>query len=220
MTGAGARPDLSLYLIADVTSCRTAGRSVVKTAAAAARGGVTAVQLRDKRARGGELLDTVRRVAEVLPPRIPLIVNDRVDVYLAARLAGIRVAGVHIGQSDLPVPVTRTMIGPDALLGLSAATADQLAAANRAPVDYVGIGALHATDTKQDAPPPLGTDGFRRLAGLCRRPVVAIGGISADDLPGLRTAGAAGAAVAAAVCRAPDPYRAATRLAAAWREAA
>lgn len=213
-------PDLSIYLIADVPSCLSAGRTVEETVAAAARGGVRAVQLRDKHARGGELLDTVARVARALPPHVPLIVNDRVDVYLAARLAGIRVAGVHIGQSDLPVPATRTLIGPDALLGLSASTADQLAAANRAPVDYVGIGALHATGTKQDAPPPLGIDGFRRLVPRCRRPVVAIGGISVDDLPALRAAGAAGAAVAAAVCRATDPRAAASRLAAAWREAA
>jgi thiamine-phosphate diphosphorylase len=213
-------PDLSIYLIADVASCRAAGRSVAETVAAAARGGVSAVQLRDKHARGGELLDTVARVAQVLPPQVPLIVNDRVDVYLAARLAGIRVAGVHIGQSDLPVFATRTLIGPEALLGLSASTADQLAAANRAPVDYVGIGALHATSTKQDAPAPLGTDGFRRLVPLCRRPVVAIGGVSAEDLPALRSAGAAGAAVAAAVCRAADPRGAAGRLAAAWRAAA
>lgn len=213
-------PDLSLYLIADVPTCVAAGRTVAETVAAAVAGGVTAVQLRDKNARGGELLDTVRAVAAVLPADVPLIVNDRVDVYLAARRTGVPVAGVHVGQADLPAAVTRALIGSDALLGLSAGTPDALDAANSAPVDYLGIGAVRATRTKLDAPPPLGVPAFGRLVRSSVHPAVAIGGVRVDDLPGLRAAGAAGAAVASAVCTADDPERAARRLASAWREAA
>ncbi len=184
---------------------------------AATANGVTAVQVREKDAPARRFLDTVVRLARVIPADVALIVNDRVDVFLAARAAGERVAGVHVGQSDLPAAAVRELIGAAAVLGLSASTPEQLAAAaDSGLVDYVGIGALHATATKADAPPPLGLTEFARLAGLSALPAVAIGGVTAPDLGPLRRAGAAGAAVVSAICAAPDPGGAARQLRATW----
>ncbi|WP_433340098.1 thiamine phosphate synthase [Streptomyces sp. CA-253872] len=211
------RPDLSVYLVTDTAQCAARGRTVAETVAAAVAGGVTAVQVREKDAGGRAFLEQVRAVAGVLPAHVTLLVNDRVDVYLAARAAGARVHGVHVGQSDLPVAAVRDLIGPDALLGLSAATPEELAAASAAPVDHVGVGALHATTTKADAPPALGVEGFARLLtppGL--PPAVAIGGVVPGDLPALRRAGAAGAAVVSGICAAADPEAAARAYVAAW----
>ncbi|MFF3565048.1 thiamine phosphate synthase [Streptomyces sp. NPDC002574] len=210
--------DLSVYLVTDAAQCRARGRGVAETVVAAVAGGVTAVQIREKHTDGGDFLRTVAAVAAVLPERVALIVNDRVDVFLAARSAGVRVTGVHVGQSDLPAAAVRELIGQDAVLGLSAATPGELRAAAEDPagVHHVGIGALHATRTKQDAPPSLGHDGFARLVRLSALPAVAIGGVTPADLPLLREAGAAGAAVVSGICAAEDPRASARAYALAW----
>ncbi|MFO6454462.1 MULTISPECIES: thiamine phosphate synthase [unclassified Aeromicrobium] len=210
--------DLSVYLVTDAAVAASRGREVVEVVAAAAAGGVTAVQVREKEAPAAAFLDTVIAVSEVLPEHVALIVNDRVDVFLAARARGARVTGVHLGQTDLPPSVVRELVGPEALIGLSAATPAELAAAEQDPgrVDYVGIGVLRATTTKPDAPPALGVDGFGQLARSSSLPAVAIGGITSADLPELRAAGAAGAAVVSSICGAADPRAAAREHADAW----
>lgn len=210
--------DLSLYLVTDSAQAAAAGHRIVDVVRQAVAGGVSAVQVRAKDATGREFLDTVLGIADVLPDTVGLIVNDRVDVFLAARAAGRRVTGVHVGQSDLPVGVVRDLVGGDAVIGLSAATPEQLERAEGDParVGYVGIGALHATRTKTDAPPALGLAAFARLVGRSALPVVGIGGIGVRDLAALRASGAAGAAVVSAICSAPDPGRAARELRAAW----
>ncbi|MGW1657804.1 thiamine phosphate synthase [Streptomyces atratus] len=210
--------DLSVYLVTDAARCAARGRSVAETVARAVAGGVTAVQIREKHAAGREFLRTVLEVAAILPERVALIINDRVDVFLAARAAGARVTGVHVGQSDLPPAAVRELIGEHAVLGLSAATPDELraAAGDPARVHHIGIGALHATRTKADAPAALGHDGFARLARLSDLPAVAIGGVTPADLPRLRDAGAAGAAAVSGICAAEDPRAAARTYARAW----
>ncbi|MEE1806682.1 thiamine phosphate synthase [Streptomyces sp. BE133] len=210
--------DLSVYLVTDAARCAARGRSVAETVARAVAGGVTAVQIREKHAAGREFLRTVLEVAAILPERVALIINDRVDVFLADRAAGARVTGVHVGQSDLPPAAVRELIGEHAVLGLSAATPDELRAAARDParVHHIGIGALHATRTKADAPAALGHDGFARLARLSDLPAVAIGGVTPADLPRLRDAGAAGAAAVSGICAAEDPRAAARAYARAW----
>jgi thiamine-phosphate diphosphorylase len=213
--------DLSVYLVTDAAQCAARGRSVAETVAQAVAGGVTAVQIREKRADSRAFLRTVMEVADALPESVALIVNDRVDVFLAARAAGARVTGVHVGQSDLHPGAVRELIGEEAVLGLSAATPAELRAATHDParVDHVGIGALHTTATKTDAPPALGHEGFARLAGLAAHsalPAVAIGGVTPADLPRLRTAGAAGAAVVSGICAADRPREAALDYARAW----
>lgn len=208
--------DLSVYLVTDSGAAATAGHDVMEVVRSAASG-VTAVQIREKDATARGFLDTVQRVSAVLPRDVAVIVNDRVDVFLAARATGARVTGVHVGQSDLPPRAVRALIGPDAVLGLSASTPEELAAAAATGVvDYVGIGALHTTSTKRDAPPALGHAAFARLAAASPLPAVAIGGVTTADLPLLRRAGAAGAAVVSAICAAADPGRAALELRAVW----
>lgn len=211
--------DLSVYLVTDSAACRSAGRTVTATVAEAVAGGVTCVQVREKDASAREVLRLLTALGELLPESVALFVNDRVDVFAAARARGVRVTGVHVGQSDLPVSAVRALVGPDALIGLSASTPAQLeaAAADPAGVAYVGIGALHPTTTKTDAPEPLGHEAFARLCAASRLPAVAIGGVTAADLARLRASGAAGGAVSSAVCAAPDAREAAARLSTAWR---
>lgn len=214
--------DLSLYLVTDTASARSGGRTVPAVVEAAVAGGVTTVQVREKLAPAGEFLALVGEVAAVLPPHVTLVVNDRVDVFLAARDLGIAVHGVHVGQADLPVEQVRRMIGDQAMLGLSAATPAQLSAAAASParVDYVGVGALHGTPTKPDAPEPLGVEGMRALlAGrgpATEVPAVGIGGVRVEDAAALRGSGLAGVAVVSGICAANDPMAAARAYTAAW----
>ncbi|GLY29123.1 thiamine phosphate synthase [Kineosporia sp. NBRC 101731] len=211
-------PDLSLYLVTDAACARRAGISLPDLVVAAASGGVTTVQVREKDQPAGIFLRTVLEIGQVLPEGVTLLVNDRVDVYLAARDLGAPVAGVHLGQKDLPAASARDLIGPDAVLGVSASHPDQLtaAAASSARVDYVGIGVLRATATKSDAPEPLGVDGMRERAKLSALPAVAIGGIQIADAAALSGSDLAGVAVVSGICAASDPAAAAASYRAAW----
>jgi thiamine-phosphate pyrophosphorylase len=213
--------DLSIYLVTDTAIAAAAGHPVLSVVREAVAGGVTVVQLREKHASAREFLDLVCSVSDEVGESVTVLVNDRVDVYLAARRLGARVGGVHLGQSDLPPALARELIGPDAVLGLSASTHEQLLEAENDPgaIDYVGIGALHATTTKTDAPRPLGLDAFAALAASTRLPAVAIGGIGLADIAPLRRAGAAGAAVVSALCSAPNPRETARALAREWQDA-
>lgn len=213
--------DLSVYLVTDAAQARAHGRTLVDTVRAAVAGGASAIQIREKHADARDVLELAAAIAADLPSRVALFINDRVDVFLAARMRGIRVTGVHVGQRDLPVATVRAMIGAEAVLGLTANTLDavQAAAASPARVDYLGIGTLRATRSKPDAPPALGIDGIGRLARASTLPAVAIGGIVAADLPALRAAGLAGVAVVSSICTADDPRAAAAQLAAAWSAA-
>ncbi|AUZ88980.1 thiamine phosphate synthase [Arthrobacter agilis] len=209
---------LPLYLVTDTALC--APRAVADVVAAAVAAGVTCVQVRDKHAGGRDLVSLVAAVARAAEGRVPVLVDDRVDVYLAARELGARVDGVHVGQSDLPAGAVRRIVGVDAVVGLSAATPGQVAAAHALPagtVDYLGIGAVHATATKPDHPAPLGVEGFATLAAGADLPCVAIGGITTADAAALRAAGAAGMAVVSAICAAADPAASTRDLAEAWR---
>lgn len=208
---------LKVYFVTDEDLCAQAGRSVLDTVIAAVNGGATCVQLRAKDANAGPFLDQVMAVCEAVGHRVPVIVNDRIDVYLAARERGAFVAGVHIGQSDLPVDVTRALIGPDAILGLSAATFEEIAQAEASGmVNYLGTGVLRGTPTKLDAPEPLGVKGFAERTAATTLPMVAIGGIGADDLADLAASGLDGAAVVSVICCADDPEAMTRTLVSEW----
>ncbi len=197
--------DLSLHLVTDHRVPFSRLRDIVDQAVDA---GVTVVQLRDKVATGGELYARALDIADVIAGRCAFVVDDRLDIVLAARANGARVDGIHLGQSDLPVDIARTLLGPDALVGWTANTPAHLAAAAAFPdgtLDYLGVGVIRATATKPDHPRPLGVDGFAELAASTVLPCVAIGGIEVDDVAPLRRAGAAGVAVVSAVCAADDP---------------
>ena len=212
--------DLSTYLVTDTALCGP--RGVVATVREAVAGGATTVQIREKDAAARDLLELVRSVADAVGDRAAVLVDDHVDVFLAARAAGSAVHGVHLGQSDLPVREAREVIGADAILGLTANTAAHLAALEALPpgtVDYLGAGVIRPTSTKPDHPAPLGVAGFAEIAAATPLPCVAIGGIRVDDVAGLKHAGAAGVAVVSAICAASDPRAAAAAFATAWSRA-
>ncbi|MEE1621433.1 thiamine phosphate synthase [Zafaria sp. Z1313] len=208
---------LGTYLVAD--SASTAGRPLPEVVAAAVAGGVDMVQLRCKDVPARDFLALVLATARHTAGRAALIVNDRVDVFLAARDAGAVVDGMHIGQSDLPADAVRRLIGPAAILGLSASRTAQFEAVAALPegtVSYLGTGAVRPTPTKKDHPEPLGFEGLAALTARAPLPCVAIGGLAHGDAAAVHAAGAAGMAIVRAVCAAGDPEAAARSLAAEW----
>lgn len=167
----------------------------------AVQGGVTSVQLRLKTAAPVEIVELARRLIAMLD--VPLLINDRPDMALAAGAAG-----VHLGPDDLSPSLARKVLGSRAIIGASVGSEGESLLA--AGADYWGIGPWRSTGTKADAGAPLGAEGFARLAKQAGgMPVVAIGGITAADVPAVRAAGGAGVAVVSAILGAPDPAAAA-----------
>ena len=172
-------------------------------------GGVTMVQLRDDTTPTGELIALARVLMDQLAPhRVPLIVNNRLDVALASGAAGL-----HVGQTDLAPAAARAALGPAALLGLSITATAQMAAVDPALVDYLGVGPIFATATKLDAAPAMGLAGLAACRAAGALPIVAIGGIDATNATAVMRAGADGVAVVSAVCAATSPRVAAAALA-------
>jgi thiamine-phosphate pyrophosphorylase len=212
------REALQSYLVTDAEL--SGARGVLEVIRAAVAGGVTTVQLRDKTSPARSLYELTLAASDVIDGRALLLVDDRVDVALAALSAGARVDGVHVGQSDLPVERVRAMLGPGAVVGLTANSPEHFDVAARLPrgtVDYLGVGVIRPTATKPDHPKPLGVEGFAALAAATSLPCVAIGGVSVADTAPLKAAGAAGLAVVSAICAAADPEAAARELSTAWR---
>lgn len=202
MTGA---PDVRLCLVTDPGLA--AGRPIEAIAAAAAKGGATLVQLRDKAAPARALLALARRVKEALAPYgVPLVVNDRADVAFAAG------AGVHLGQGDLPADAARALLGAAAVVGLSIEHAREVDAVPAGAVAYLAASPVFATPTKTDTKTPFGLDGLARLRARTRLPLIAIGGIDAGNAADVCAAGADGVAVVSAIMAAPDPEAAARTL--------
>jgi len=205
--------DLSIYLVTDTVICGRPG--VAATVSAAVGAGVTAVQLRDVHASDDELVDLGRDILAVLEGTdVPLIVNDRVHLVDA-----IGAQGAHVGQCDLGIDQARTLLGPTAYLGLSVQTVEHLAAAREqvdAELDYLGVGPVWATATKLDAAAPGGLQRLEQITSLSPWPCVAIGGITLENLPQVRRAGAAGVAVVSAICGQADVATATRALRAAW----
>ncbi|MDR3411871.1 MAG: thiamine phosphate synthase [Formivibrio sp.] len=187
--------DLSLYLVLDPDLCG-GPQGMVETARVAAQHGASMVQLRAPKWKKRQWLETAAALKMVLDPfGVPLIINDHIDVALA-----VDAAGVHVGQSDLPVTVVRRLIGPRKLLGLSVSNAVQLADVPHEWVDYLGIGPVYPTGTKLDAAAVIGLPLFGELVKVAPLPVVAIGGIHAGNCAPLFAAGTHGVAVVSAIC--------------------
>lgn len=201
--------DPTLYLVTDPRL--GAPRPLVDTVAAAVDGGVTLVQLRDPDAPTRRLVETARALVTLLRPLgVPLIVNDRVDVALAADADG-----VHVGQSDMHPADARALIGPDRILGLSITDPSEMRPADLAPVDYIGVGPIYLQATKPDAAPPIGPEGLTAIRAMTRLPIVAIGGVGPGNAEALIRAGADGLSVVSALMAASDPAEAARTLMAA-----
>lgn len=197
----------NLYLVTDeIERCRY---GLVETVRRAVEGGVTIVQYRS------EKLSHEDQRREVLPLQaylrsvnIPLIINDNVQLAVE-----IDAEGIHIGQDDMPVPQARALIGADKILGLTVTTKEQMAAVDTTLVDYLGCGPVFPTITKDDAPPPMGVEGWAELARLSPLPVVAIGGLNKERTAAIRATGlAAGVAVVSYICAAENPTQAAQEL--------
>ena len=193
-------------LIAITDDMRDGRDGLAARAAAAVRGGATMVQLRLKHVPPRELVEVARALVRLLP--VPVVVNDRLDVALAAGAAG-----AHLGADDVPVLAARAMAPAGFIIGASLGEERELADARLA--DYVGIGPLFGTQSKADAGPALGAARFARLATLAGRPAVAIGGVTLANAHAAVAAGACGIAVIRAVLAAPDPEGAARALRAA-----
>lgn len=197
--------DLRVYVITD-RSFR--GRTHKQVARAALRGGATAVQLRDKQATGRELLQWARQLRDLTRAAgVLFLVNDRVDVALA-----VHADGVHVGQEDVPVADARQLMGPGRVVGASAGNVEEALQAEQASADYLGVGPVFPTATKPDAGEAIGVDGLRRIVQAVRLPVVAIGGITADNAGQAIRAGAVGVAVISAVATADDMVAATRQL--------
>ena len=194
-----------LYVVLDPAVA--GGRSVVEIARQAIAGGATMLQLRDKRSPDRNILDAATAIAQLCrTASIPFIVNDRVDIAWASGADG-----VHLGHDDLPPAVARTLLGNDAIIGMSAGDLAELAAALPAQPDYLGVGPMYATHTKSDAGAPVGPAMIRTLREAAPTiPLVGIGGIEAENAAAVLAAGAAGIAVVSAVVAARD-VEAATR---------
>ncbi len=181
------------------------GRSLTDIVAAAVQGGVTMVQLREKDSETREFLEHAQALKALLKPLgVPLIINDRVDIALA-----VNAEGVHVGQTDMPVEIVRSLIGPGKIIGLSITNATQIVRPDAQVVDYLGIGPLYAQTTKGNASTPLGVEGFRTLRAMSQKPVMAIGGLKPDNSAGVLSAGADGLAVVSGIVSAEDPKAAA-----------
>jgi thiamine-phosphate pyrophosphorylase len=209
------RVDLRLNAIVDPE--RAGGRALADLARLCAEGGATLVQLRDKQNDTRTLIDEARAIKQALAPfRVPFVINDRVDVALAAGADG-----VHVGQDDMAPEDARRLLGPAAIIGLSIKNVGEAEAAPIALVDYVGSGGVYATLSKQQKNPPLGPEGLARIIGVLRRraqesgkalPVCGIAGIDAGNAAPVIAAGADGVAVISALSLAPDPAAAARAL--------
>lgn len=197
--------DYSLYLVTD--QALLGGKQLAETVDRAIQGGVTVVQLREKELSSLEFFQVARKIKTVTDKYgVPLIINDRADIALA-----VDAAGLHVGQADLPVGVARQLLGPDKIIGVSVATRAEAILAAGQGADYLGVGAIFPTNTKTDADYVSLTD----LAAIKQEvtiPVVAIGGISGNNIAKVIAAGAAGAAVVSAIVAAQDPYKAAAAL--------
>ena len=224
------RFDLRAYFV--VGPDDTKGRPVADVVATALRGGATFIQLRAKHADARDLTAMAEAIAAVIAQAgkadtVAFVIDDRVDAAWQCRELGIKVDGVHIGQDDMPPEQARALLGPDAIIGLSAETLPHIEAANALPsgtIDYIGAGPLHYTATKPDAAAveadgtkhALGIAGAQLLCEASRYPVVVGGGVHADDVPALARTAADGWFVVSAIAAADDPERATRELVQAW----
>jgi thiamine-phosphate pyrophosphorylase len=195
----------SLTLVAITDSAPRGTDDLVQRALACVRGGATMVQLRLKDADARTQVEVARTLVSALPANVPLIMNDRADLAIAAGAAG-----VHVGPEDLPSAAVRRIVGPDRIVGVSVGSDAEALQASDA--DYVGIGPVYATASKNDAGDAIGVVELERLLVACARPAVGIGGIDASNAAAVIAAGARGVAVIRALFSASDPEASARAL--------
>lgn len=200
------RSSMLLYAVTDRTWLKE-GQSLSAVCGEILDSGITFLQLREKELDEAAFLREARELRELCARhQVPFVVNDSVEIALAAGADG-----VHVGQSDIRGRDIRAMIGPDKILGISAGTPEEALAAQRAGADYIGAGAVFGTGTKKDAR-TLSLERLHAITAAVSIPVVAIGGIRADNIHLLKGSGVDGAAVVSAIFAAEDPGSAAAEL--------
>ncbi len=200
-----SKVDYTLYLVTDrrLMSCQTIEESVELAIA----GGVSAVQLREKDCSSREFYELSLRVKRITEPHnIPLIINDRIDICIAANADG-----VHLGQSDIPCREARKILGANKIIGVSAALPEEAAQAQSDGADYLGVGAVFQTGTKTNTR-PVTPDIIRKIRAAVTIPFVVIGGVNSDNIKSLYGLGINGAAVVSAIVSQPDITAAAREM--------
>lgn len=197
---------LRLYLVTDQSLLR--GRPLADVVNAAVQGGVSCIQLREKYLGTRDFLAQALMLKKLLAPhRVPLVINDRIDIALACGAEG-----VHLGQSDLPVEDARKLLPPDVFIGWSVESMDDVTQSAALPVDYLGVSPIFATPTKTDTRNAWGLEGLAMVRAATAFPLVAIGGIHAGNARDVLRAGADSLAVVSALCAAEYPHAAANAL--------
>ncbi|KAF9871640.1 hypothetical protein CkaCkLH20_10838 [Colletotrichum karsti] len=214
--------DYSLYLVTDSTPAILGDRDLASVVEAAVKGGVTVVQYRNKTKDTGDLVAEAKKLHKVTRAHdVPLLINDRVDVALA-----VGCEGVHIGQDDMDLPTARKLLGPDAIIGVTASTVDEALKACEDGADYLGIGTVFATSTKDNTKHIIGTSGLRSILAAINAAghlpavkTVCIGGIKSNNIQRVLYQSAIpagpsldGVAVVSAIVAAPDPETESRRL--------
>lgn len=200
------KPHLGVYLVTDAGL--SGKRGVLEVMEAALLAGVRTVQLREKTSSTRDFVLLARAAMNLCRRHnAMLLINDRVDVALAAGAHG-----VHVGQDDMPPADARALLGPRAIIGLSVETEEQVRAAEAQPVDYLGLSPVWSTPTKTDTREEWGLSGVARARSLTRLPLVGIGRIGTENAAEVVRAGADGVAVVSAICSAPDPHLASREL--------
>jgi thiamine-phosphate pyrophosphorylase len=200
---------LRLPKLYPITDARMSGLSHAEQVRRLAAGGATFIQLREKHAAPRDFLREAAEAAEVARALgVLLVVNDRADIALACRARGL-----HLGQDDLDPAAARRVVGDDLLIGYSTHTVEQAVGAARLPVDYVAIGPVFATGTKENPDPAIGTEGVARVREAVGPGVllVAIGGITRENAPSVLAAGADSVAVVSALVASPEEMEQRTR---------
>lgn len=194
-----------LYLVSDERVLQ--GRDFLKSMEQAIQGGVTVLQLRHKEGSSKAFYRRAHALKKITEEYgIPLIINDRVDIALA-----VKAEGVHLGQQDLPVAVARQLLGPDAIIGASTATLSEAKAAEGEGADYIGVGALFPTATKSNTR-SVSLEKLKHIKDSVSIPVVAIGGLTRENIPSALATGIEGVAVVSAILAEEDIRQAAKDL--------
>jgi thiamine-phosphate pyrophosphorylase len=171
-------------------------------------GGTDTIQYRQKSGSTREMIEVARNMKRLCSEAgVTFIVNDRLDVAIAAEADG-----VHLGQDDFPIPIAREFLGEGRIIGGSAATLDEARKCLSEGADYVGFGPVYPTSSKDDAGPVSGIDILKQVADIIPLPIIAIGGVGAENVPEVMRTGAHGIAVISAVCCQDDPEEATRAL--------
>ena len=195
-----------LYFVTDRGLCGK--KPLEEVVIQAVKGGAAYVQLREKNVSTRFFVEEAKRIKKLLEQyKVPLIINDRVDIALACGAEG-----VHIGQEDMPYEIVRKLMGQKAIIGLSVETWEDVEASQKLDVNYIGVSPVFSTPTKTDTKDAWGLEGLAKIKAFSRHPLVAIGGINESNVREVVKAGADCVAVVSAICASPHPGAAAYRI--------